>query len=715
MIKVIKKDGTETIFDNGKIKAAVNKSAERSMIELSNDEYDKIINIVLSNIGDKINVKILHNIVESALEEVNPTVAKSYREYRNYKQDFVGILDDVYYKAQNIMFMGDKENSNTDSALVPTRRALVYKELNKELYNKFNLTTEEKQACRDGFIYIHDKDSRRDTMNCCIFDAATVMTGGFEMGNMWYNEPKSIDTACDVLSDIIMMGASSQYGGFSIPEVDKLLAPYVEKTYNEYLEEWCLIKDNIIENMNSSYIRNENKLAKEYALSKTKRDLEQGIQGFEMKFNSVACSRGDYPFLTFSFGENVSNPFSVMVTSALLKVRREGQGKKGKKKCVLFPKLVFNYVEDFYGNNKEFEWLFDEAIKCSASAMYPDYLSLTGKGYVAEMYKKYGLIVTPMGCRAFLSPYYEKGDLSPLDETDKPIFIGRFNIGAISLHLPMIYQESVVTGRNFYELLDYYLEMIRKIHLRTFEYLGNMRASTYPLAYCEGGFYGGNLQPYEKIKPVLKSATASFGITALNELQQLYNGKSLVQDNKFSLAVMKYINNKMDIFKKEDGRLYAIYGTPAESLCGLQAKQFKARFGDCGVFTRGYVTNSFHCHVTEDITPSFKQDRENEFWDLLNGGKIQYVKYPLGYNETAIKAYVKRGMELGLYEGVNLSLSFCEDCGYQENGMDSCTKCGSHNLTKIDRMNGYLSYSRVNGDTRLNEAKMEEISERKSM
>lgn len=121
------------------------------------------------------------------------------------------------------------------------------------------------------------------------------------------------------------------------------------------------------------------------------------------------------------------------------------------------------------------------------------------------------------------------------------------------------------------------------------------------------------------------------------------------------------------------------------------------------------------CHVTEEITPSFKQDRESEFWDLLNGGKIQYVKYPLGYNQEAIKSYVKRAMDLGLYEGVNLSLSFCEDCGYQENGMDTCSKCGSDNLTKIDRMNGYLSYSRVKGDTRLNDAKMEEISERKSM
>lgn len=598
MTKIIKKDGTIVNYDDIKIVNAINKSADRVLETISNEEMKSILSDIKDIVKDKEFVSVLdmHAVVVKTLDKYNQHVANSYREYRNYKVDFVKMLDEVYHKAQNIMFLGDKENSNTDSALVPTKRALVYKELNKELYNKFNLTTEEKQACRDGFIYIHDKDSRRDTMNCCIFDAETVMTGGFEMGNMWYNEPTSIDTACDVLSDIIMMGASSQYGGFSIPEVDKLLAPYVEKTYNKYINEWHEIKDNIINNIRTPYIEVENcvELAEEYAMMKTKRDLEQGIQGFEMKFNSVASSRGDYPFLTFSFGENVRNKFSVMVTSALLKVRREGQGKKGKKKCVLFPKLVFNYVEDFYGDKKEFEWLFDEAISCSGSAMYPDYLSLTGKGYVSEMYKKYGLIVTPMGCRAFLSPYYERGGLYPADINDNPIFIGRFNIGAISLHLPLIYQESKVQGKNFYELLDYYLEMIRNIHLRTYDYLGKMKASTYPLAYCEGGFYGGHLQPHERIEPILKSATASFGITALNELQLLYNGKSLVEDNEFSLEVMRYINDKMEEFKKKDERLYAIYGTPAESLCGLQAKQFKERFGDCGVFTRGYVTNSFH-------------------------------------------------------------------------------------------------------------------------
>lgn len=304
----------------------------------------------------------------------------------------------------------------------------------------------------------------------------------------------------------------------------------------------------------------------------------------------------------------------------------------------------------------------------------------------------------------------------PADENDKPVFTGRFNIGAITLNMIMIYQKSIDENKNFYDILDYYLDMIRKIHIKTFDYLGEMKASTNPLGYCEGGFYGGNLKPDDKIRSILRPMTASFGITGLNELQRLYNNKSLVEDGEFALEVMKYINNQVNKFKEEDNILYAVYGTPAESLCGLQVEQFRNKYGIIeNVSDRGYTSNSFHCHVSEDITPFEKQDLEYRFWDYFNGGKIQYVKYPIDYNLDAMKTIVRRAMKLGLYEGINLALSYCDDCGHQELNMDECSKCGSKNLTKIDRMNGYLSYSRVKGDTRLNKAKMEEISDRKSM
>lgn len=189
-----------------------------------------------------------------------------------------------------------------------------------------------------------------------------------------------------------------------------------------------------------------------------------------------------------------------------------------------------------------------------------DYLSLTGEGYISSMYKKYKKAISPMGCRAFLSPWYERGGMYPADDNDQPVFIGRFNLGVVTLHLPMILAKSRAENKDFYEVLDYYMEMIRKFHIRTIEYLGNLRAGCNPVAYCEGGFYGGNLKPNDKIAPILKPCTVSFGYTALNELQQLYNGKSIREDGAFALEVMEYINKKITEYKEQDGILYAIYG-----------------------------------------------------------------------------------------------------------------------------------------------------------
>lgn len=706
VVYVIKKDGSKEAFNVQKVIVAVGKSAYRALTKFTDVEKQQICQDVIDKVdemeSEQIPIPVMHNIVESVLEDVKPIVAKSYRDYRNYKQDFVRMMDDVYKKSQSIMYVGDKENANTDSALVSTKRSLIFNQFNKELYQKFFLTTEEIQACRDGYIYIHDMSARRDTMNCCLFDVENVLSGGFEMGNIWYNEPKSLDVAFDVIGDIVLSAASQQYGGFTVPEVDKILAPYAEKTYQSAVEKYIGLGI-------------EQKKAEEVAVADVEREFEQGFQGWEYKFNTVASSRGDYPFITVTAGIGTER-FAKMATIQMLNVRRKGQGKKDCKKPVLFPKIVFLYDENLHGPGKPLEDVFEAGVRCSAKTMYPDWLSLTGKGYIASMYKQYGKVISPMGCRAFLSPWYERGGMHPADDKDAPVFVGRFNIGAVSLHLPMILAKSRQESRDFYEVLDYYLNLIRQLHIRTYAYLGNMRASTNPLAYCEGGFLGGHLKLSDKIKPLLKYATASFGITAFNELQMLYNGKSLVEDGAFALEVLEYINKEVNRFKEEDGNLYAIYGTPAENLCGLQVKQFRAQYGIVeGVSDREYVSNSFHCHVTEDITPIEKQDLEYRFWELSNGGKIQYVKYPIDYNISAIKTLVRRAMEMGFYEGVNLSLAYCDDCGHQELEMDVCPKCGSKNLTKIDRMNGYLSYSRVHGDTRLNDAKMAEIAERKSM
>ena len=318
-----------------------------------------------------------------------------------------------------------------------------------------------------------------------------------------------------------------------------------------------------------------------------------------------------------------------------------------------------------------------------------DFLSLTGEGYIPSIYKKYGQVISLMGCRASLSPWYVRGGMHPADENDYPVFEGRCNLGAISLHLSMILAKANEEHRDFYEVLDYYLELIRKLHKKTFNFLSEKPASTNPIQFMQGGLLGGTLEANEKIGELLRPMTMSFGVIGLNELQMLYNNKSIYEDGEFALEVMQYINDKINQFKEEDNILYAVYGTPGESLAGLQIEQFREKYGIIeGVSSRDYVSNSFHCGVWEDITPIEKQDSEERFYNLFNGGKIQYCKYPVNYNTEAMKVLVRRGMYKGFYEGVNEQLSYCDDCGHEELNMtEKCPVCGSENLTIEDRIN----------------------------
>ena len=409
-MNVIKKDGTITDFDRNKIIKAIHKSAERAMVELTESDDNAVCSYVERKLMGKnsVTVEELHILVENALEEVNPRVAKSYKDYRNYKVDFVHMLDGVYAKSQAIRYIGDRDNANTDSTLVSTQRSLIYNELNSELYKKFFLNVEERQAMKDGYIYIHDRSARLDTMNCCLADITAILTGGFEMGNVWYNEPKTLDVAFDVISDIAMSMAAQQYGGYTIPRVDTILAPYAEKSYQKYYHEYKDNCDVIFDNVPDGGSHNwdwdmvEN-LADEYATKKVRRDFEQGFQSWEYRFNTVGSSRGDYPFIAASFGIGQSK-WEQMATEVCLEVRKNGQGKEGFKKPVLFPKLTFLYDKNLHGPGKPMEYLFDCAIDCSCKCMYPDFLSLTGEGYIPSMYKKYGEVVSLMGkCKC--SPY----------------------------------------------------------------------------------------------------------------------------------------------------------------------------------------------------------------------------------------------------------------------------------------------------------------------
>lgn len=220
MIQVIKKDNTLEPFNRNKIINACKKASMRALDNLKYEDYklicDKVEEYIKENYQEqddyKITVKEIHSIVENVLMELYPKSGTAYRQYRNYKLDFVNMLDDVYKKSQTIRYIGDVSNANTDSTMTSTQRSLIYGQLNKNLYQKFFLNKNERQAINDGYIYIHDMKDRLDSLNCCLFDMSNVLKDGFEMGNVWYNEPKTLDVAFDVISDVAMSAASQQYG-----------------------------------------------------------------------------------------------------------------------------------------------------------------------------------------------------------------------------------------------------------------------------------------------------------------------------------------------------------------------------------------------------------------------------------------------------------------------------------------------------------------------
>lgn len=695
MIRVKKKNGKYEKWSFKKIAAAVNKSAARVSVTLNKIDMKVLEEVIMGYVGEdkEFEISEIHSFVERALKLVQPVVAESYINYRIYRKDVVAAWDSIFQKAKDTLYLGDRENANFDSALISTKGSLIRGYLTKELYTNFHLNKKEAESILDGYVYIHDlRDLIFGGFNCCLFDIAAILKGGFEMSGVKYKEPKSVLSALQVIGDITLVATAQQFGGFTIAELDSILVPYVEKSlmYHKKEAKKYKIKDGAA-----------------YAVDKTLNEIMQGMQSLEMKLNTVPSSRGDTAFVTVSFGNcdgKVDKNIQRTVSRCILETRMKGQGNGSP---VVFPKLVYLHSEKQHEDPKQ-EELFDFAIQCSSKAMYPDYLSLDNSE-VGEIFARTGKVPSPMGCRAYLSDYK--------DANGESYFVGRANIGAVSLNLPMIWKKS--NGETFWQDLDDNLQLIREFHLKRYEAVANNVCSTNPLAFTQGGIVGGNKKPTDKIGfDIVKSFTASFGITSLNELNMLSEGKPLHEsDRRFVNLVVDHISEKVKEFKEADGYSYALYATPAESLAGTQLQQFRKMFGSIpGVSDREYFSNGFHCHVSADISPFEKQDMEHELFHKITGGHIQYVRLDNPRNLAAIKAVVKRGMKMGFYQGVNFDLVVCEDCGHRPLKYNPvCSKCGSTDITETSRVCGYLGQYHKNGGTRFNDSKIAEVKERVSM
>ena len=704
-MNIIKKDGLIEKWDNNKIVIAIKKASERINYPITESQCLQVAEKCKSEVTTQTPTSKLHSIVINALQELGfGSISEAYQEYRDYKNSYAKSWSQLKVDADTILFLGDRENANFDSSLISTKGSLIKGSLTKELYQQFYLSKTEKFLTKRGDIYIHDlRDMIFGSVNCCLFDVGNVLKNGFEMSGVRYSEPKSVSAALSVIGDITLVATAQQFGGFTLSEIDKVLLPYAHKSFNSHCSKY-------------SELTNDNEKIEEFAVKETIRELEQGFQSLELKLNTVPCSRGDFAFTTLTFGQwdsetSTQDKFWLKtICETILNTRKKGHNGF----VVVFPKLVYLYDKEQVENDSYSAELFDKAVETSSTCMYPDYLSLSGSpevNKVAQEFKDYGTIVSPMGCRAYLSHF---------DDENGARTIGRCNIGAVSLNIPVIMavakQEFGPDWKSkFWTLLDSRLETIREFLKKRYDIIRHTKASTNPLAFTQGGFYKGNLKPDDEVGDLVKYMTASFGITALNESTILWNGKSIYEDkSQFANKVVDFIIDRIEKYRKADEYLYALYGTPAESLCMKQAQQYANLTGD-NQFGE-YFSNSFHCHVSEHITPIEKQDAEFSLFHKVAGGHIQYVRIDNPENLVALKTIIQRGMEMGFYQGVNFDSTKCNDCGETSYNTNlKCPHCGSTNINTISRVCGYLGYSNLNGQTRMNDGKMCEIKDRVSM
>lgn len=697
-IRVLKSNGLYEDFDRKKIKKAIKLANGRCSVSLGDDVIDNLLSVLMLSICGchrDISVDEIHDMIISVTKSYSEELSYEYSTYRNYKKRFNKTFSRVMLESNRILNEGDKENANKNSQLISTQKELISGIVSKNMTLDYELKKEWSIAHKTGMLHYHDlSDYQLLSINCCLFDMGDVLRGGFEMNGINVKEPNSIRTAIMILSDVILAASSQQFGGFTVPRIDVILAPYVKKSRDKYK------KDLVQKELNLSL-----KEIDEWVEELVYQDILQGFESIEHRTNLVNNSNGQTSFTTFTFGLDVSSD-GRLISKAMLEVRKKGLGDKGI--TAIFPKLVMLVRKEINRNvgSPNFD-IYCEAIKVAMVRIYPDFLSLD-EGYLGEVFDKYGQALSPMGCRAYLS-IWENGE-------GEAVFEGRANCGAISMNLPrysILSGEGIERGSQehidrFYGYVSDYLEVIFKSHFYKYEKMCKQKASSNPLFFCEGGCHI-RLKPNEVIKRAIDTFTWSIGYIGLDEVSRYVTGKGLHEESAFAEGLLDFINLRIEEAKVKYGLMFALYATPAEGLADRFLKIDRKDFGVIeGITDKDYYTNSFHIQVREKLVCIDKIDVEMRMFEKSKGGRIIYNEFPHTENFEAIKSIVDYAMDKGAYYGLNLALDTCMDCGEKgefENHI--CPKCFSRNILEIGRVCGYLGY--VN---RFNEGKLSEYRER---
>ncbi len=698
---VIKRDGSKAPFNRDRIQAAVESAAEHADQEIAIYALNVALAVELKlRDYDEVHITEIQTLVENELMQgPYKALARSYIEYRHDRdvarekqskltKEIEGLIQESNADLLN-------ENANKDGKVIPTQRDLLAGIVAKHYAKTRILPRDVVQAHESGDIHYHDLDYAPffPMFNCMLIDLKGMLTHGFKMGNAEIDTPKSISTATAVTAQIIAQVASHIYGGTTINRIDEVLAPYVTASYEKHLEiarEWDIHSPEA------------------FAKARTEKECYDAFQSLEYEVNTLHTANGQTPFVTFGFGLGTSWE-SRLIQQSILKNRIAGLGKN--RKTAVFPKLVFAIKDGL--NHKAEDPNYDIkqlALECASKRMYPDILNYDKVVEVTGSFK------TPMGCRSFLNPYEENGEL---------IHEGRNNLGVVSLNLPRIALQAKGDINKFYALLDDKLKLARRALDTRINRLENVKARVAPILYMEGAC-GVRLKANDSIADIFKHgrASISLGYIGVHEtIMALFGQQKHVYDDvqlrEKAVKIIQHLRNAVEQWKKETGYAFSLYGTPSENLCSRFCRIDAKQFGVVeGVTDKGYYTNSFHLDVQKKVNPYDKIDFEMPYPEISSGGFICYGEFPnMQRNVEALENVWDYSYHRVPYYGTNTPIDECYECGFT--GEFDCTskgfvcpRCGNHEPTKVSvtrRVCGYLG----SPDARpFNVGKQEEVKRR---
>ena len=704
-MKIIKRDGRIVDFDRQKIMVAIEKANEevRGRQKASKEDIKNIVTYIEDLDKKRMLVEDIQDIIEEKLMEMEKfELAKKYIVYR-YTRALIRKQNTTDETILGIIRNENKElaeeNSNKNTLLASTQRDYIAGEVSRDLTKRLLLPEKISKANEEGVLHFHDADYFvQPIFNCCLINISDMLDNGTVMNGKMIESPKSFQVACTVTTQIIAAVASNQYGGQSVDM--KHLGKYLRKSYNKFKEEIeTKYKDKLSQDIIEDLVQ-----------TRLKAELKAGVQTIQYQINTLMTTNGQSPFVTLFLHLEPDDPYikeNAMIIEEILRQRYEGiKNEAGIYVTPAFPKLVYVLDEHNCLKGGEYDYLTKLAVKCSSKRMYPDYIS------AKKMRENYeGNVFSPMGCRSFLSPWK--------DENGNYKFEGRFNQGVVSINLPQIAIIADGDEETFWKLLDERLELCKEaLMCRHYALLGT-KSDISPIHWQYGAI--ARLEKGEPIDKLLYGgySTMSLGYIGVYEMTKLMTGLSHTDPigREFAMKVMNHLRETTDKWKAETNIGFALYGTPAESLCYKFARIDKQRFGTIkDVTDKGYYTNSYHVDVREKIDAFDKLAFESDFQRISSGGAISYVEIPnMQNNISALEEVVKFIYDNIQYAEFNTKSDFCHVCGFDgeiiinDNNEWECPNCGNKDhskMTVVRRTCGYL------GENFWNAGKTKEIKQR---